>query len=222
VSTSTVAERVAAVRTRIERAARSADRDPASVRLVAATKTVGVDRIAEAVAAGVTDLGENRAQELLEKAPALAGVTALAPVTWHFLGALQRNKIGRLAPWVGCWQSIDRGELGLAIDRHAPGARVLIEVNVAGEVQKPGCAPADAPVLLDQLRAAGLDVVGLMTVPPQGDDPCPWFAMLRDLGARLGLPELSMGMTDDFELAVREGATMVRVGRALFGPRAPG
>jgi hypothetical protein len=220
-STPTVAERVAAVRTRIERAARAAGRDPAEVRLVAATKTVGVDRIAEAVAAGVTDLGENRAQELLEKAPALAGMGALTPVTWHFLGNVQRNKIGRLAPWVGCWQSIDRRELGPAISRHAPSARVLIEVNVAGEIQKPGCAPEDAPALLDELRAAGLDVVGLMTVPPHGDEPCPWFAMLRDLGARLGLPELSMGMTDDFELAVREGATMVRVGRALFGSRAP-
>jgi pyridoxal phosphate enzyme (YggS family) len=212
-----VAARVAGVRARIESAARAADRDPGEVVLVAATKTVPVDLIAAAVAAGVTDLGENRAQELLGKAPAIAEREPAA--RWHFLGALQRNKVRSLAPWVECWQSVDRPEVGDTIARHAPGARVLVEVNLAGEAQKAGCGPDDAAPLVDRLRAAGLAVDGLMTVPPHGDDPRRWFADLRELGGRLGLAELSMGMTDDFELAIAEGATIVRVGRALFGPR---
>ncbi|HEY8216229.1 MAG TPA: YggS family pyridoxal phosphate-dependent enzyme [Acidimicrobiia bacterium] len=216
----TIAERVAAVRSRIDAAARAAGRDPAAVRLVAACKTVPPERIAEAAAAGVTDVGENRAQELLAKAPALAGVIDdRAPLVWHFLGVLQRNKVRPLASWVRCWQSVDRPELAPLIARHAPRTRVLVEVNVAGEPQKAGCAPADASALVDALHDAELDVAGLMTVPPQGDDPRPWFATLRELASRLGLAELSMGMTDDFELAIAEGATMVRIGRALFGPR---
>jgi uncharacterized pyridoxal phosphate-containing UPF0001 family protein len=120
---------------------------------------------------------------------------------------------------VTCWHSVDRVQLGPVLARHAPGARVLVEVNLAGEDQKAGCAPRDAATLVDALRDEQLDVVGLMTVPPHGDDPRPWFAMLRGLAAQLGLRELSMGMSDDFELAIAEGATIVRVGRALFGPR---
>jgi pyridoxal phosphate enzyme (YggS family) len=221
VSGTTVASRVEAVRARIDAAARAADREPGTVRLVAATKTVAVEAIAEAVAAGVTELGENRAQELLAKAPSLVRDVGLVtvPVTWHFLGRLQRNKVRPLAPWVTWWQSVDRPELGAAIARHAPRARVLVEVNLGAEPQKAGCAPDDAPGLVDALRAAGLDVAGLMTVPPHGDDPRRWFAALRELGERLDLTELSMGMTDDFELAIAQGATIVRVGRALFGPR---
>ena len=210
------------VRERIAAAARGAGRDPEAVRLVAATKTVPAEQVAEAVALGVTDLGENRAQELLAKAEALdAGLPApTPPVCWHFLGRLQRNKVRGLAARVTWWQSVDREPLGLAIARHAPGARVLVEVNVAGEPQKGGCAPDDAARLVDAFRRAGLRVEGLMTIPPAGDDPRPWFATLRDLAADLGVHELSMGMTDDFEAAVAEGATMVRVGRAIFGARA--
>jgi PLP dependent protein len=214
---SSVGERVGAVRARIATAARAAGRDPDGVRLVAACKTVDVARVAEAVAAGVDDLGENRAQELLRKAPELADTGA--GVTWHFLGALQRNKVRPLAPWVRCWQSVDRAELGATLARHAPGARVLVEVNLAGEPQKAGCAPGDVGTLVDELRGAGLDVAGLMTVPPHEGDPRPWFAMLRDLASRWDLAELSMGMTDDFEAAIAEGSTMVRIGRALFGAR---
>jgi uncharacterized pyridoxal phosphate-containing UPF0001 family protein len=140
-------------------------------------------------------------------------------VRWHFLGRLQRNKVRALAPWVACWQSVDRPELGAELARRAPGARVLVEVNLGEEPQKGGCLPAAVPGLVDGLRAAGLRVDGLMAVPPHADDPRRWFAALRDQGAALGLPELSMGMTDDFDVAVEEGATMVRVGRALFGPR---
>jgi pyridoxal phosphate enzyme (YggS family) len=210
---SSVAERVAEVRGRIDAAAARAGRDAASVTLVAATKTVDAARVQEVVDAGVVDVGENRAQELL-------GKTDVHGARWHFLGQLQRNKVRQLAPWVTCWQSVDRVELGTEIARRAPGARVLVEVNVGEEPQKGGCAPAAVPALVDALRADGLDVAGLMTVPPHDSDPRRWFARLRDQAAALGLAELSMGMTDDYEVAVEEGATMVRVGRALFGPRA--
>jgi pyridoxal phosphate enzyme (YggS family) len=208
----TVAARVVEVRDRIATAAARAGRDPGAITLVAATKTVDVARVQQVVDAGVVDIGENRAQELVAK-------TAVEGARWHFLGQLQRNKVRQLAPWVGCWQSVDRAELGAEIARRAPGARVLVEVNVGEETQKGGCAPAAVPALVDALRTDGLDVAGLMTVPPHDDDPRRWFAQLREQAADLGLAELSMGMTDDFELAIEEGATMVRVGRALFGPR---
>jgi pyridoxal phosphate enzyme (YggS family) len=215
--TSTVTANIEAVRARIAAAAARAGRDPGGVLLVAATKTVPAARLHAALAAGLLDLGENRAQELLAKAPELAADPV--PPRWHFLGALQRNKVRALAPWVECWQSVDRPELGAAIARHAPGATVLVEVNLAGEPQKSGCAPAEVARLRDELAGAGLVVTGLMAVPPAADDPRPWFARLRGLGEQLGLAELSMGMTGDFEVAVEEGATIVRVGRALFGER---
>jgi pyridoxal phosphate enzyme (YggS family) len=210
-----VAAAVAAVQARIAAAASRAGRDPAAVTLVAATKTVPAEPIAAAVAAGVHDLGENRAQELLAKAPALAG----AAPRWHFLGPLQRNKVKALAAWVTCWETIDRVALGAAIARHAPGAHVLVEVNLGREPQKAGCAPEATGALVDELRGLDLAVDGLMAVPPLGADPRPFFVQLRELAARAALPELSMGMTGDFEVAVEEGATLVRVGRALFGQR---
>jgi pyridoxal phosphate enzyme (YggS family) len=213
---SEIADRVAAVQARIEDAARRAGRDPASVTLVAATKTVEVARIADALAAGVARLGENRAQELLEKAPALVDAPAHE---WHFLGSLQRNKVRALAPLVALWHSVDREPLVEEIARRAPGARVLLEVNLAGETQKSGVAPAGAGALADAARTRGLVVAGLMAVPPAGDDPRPWFAQLRALGATLEVTDLSMGMSDDFEIAVEEGSSIVRVGRALFGDR---
>jgi hypothetical protein len=214
-----VAASIDAVRARIAAAARRAGRREDAVRLVAATKTVPAARLHAALAAGLVDLGENRAQELLAKAPELAADPA--PPRWHFLGALQRNKVRPLAPWVVCWQSVDRPELGPVLARHAPGATVLIEVNLAGEPQKSGCATGGAASLRDELAGLGLTVAGLMAVPPAAEDPRPWFAALRELGDRLGVAELSMGMTDDFEVAVEEGATIVRVGRALFGDRPP-
>jgi PLP dependent protein len=208
---------VAAVRARIAAAAQRAGRAPASVRLVAATKTVPAERIARVLDAGVTELGENRAQELLAKAPELARHDP-AP-EWHFFGHLQRNKVRGLAPWVRCWESLDRRELGAELARRAPGAEVLVEVNLGAEPQKAGCAPEETPALVDALRGLGLAVQGLMAVPPQDGSPRRWFSALRELAAAQELPELSMGMTDDFEEAVEEGATIVRVGRALFGPR---
>jgi pyridoxal phosphate enzyme (YggS family) len=216
-----VAAALAEVRERIAAAALGAGRDPGAVRLVAATKTVRAERVAEAVALGVTDIGENRAQELIAKADAVDELaSSTATLCWHFLGRLQRNKVRSLAARVTWWQSVDRDPLGTAIARHAPGARVLVEVNLAGEPQKGGCAPGDAARLVDAFRKAGLRVEGLMTIPPADEDPRPWFAALRELADALGVHELSMGMTDDFEAAVAEGATMVRIGRAIFGARA--
>jgi pyridoxal phosphate enzyme (YggS family) len=217
---SDVASRYREIRERVERAARDSGRDRDSVLIVGASKTVDLVRIRAALGAGLRDLGENRAQELAAKAPELGDLDGGGP-RWHFLGQLQRNKVRSVAPYVGLWQSVDRAELGAEIARRAPGARVLIEVNVAAEPQKGGCARATVGELADQLRAQGLDVRGLMTVPPAAGDPRPWFAALRDLGEDLRLPELSMGMSGDFEAAVSEGATIVRIGRALFGDRAP-
>jgi pyridoxal phosphate enzyme (YggS family) len=212
-----IAARVAEVRARIAAAARAAGRTSDAVRLLAATKTQPVEAVRAVVAAGVTDIGENRAQELTAKAPALADTDA----TWHFIGRLQRNKVNQLAPWVRWWHSVDRPELVDALAARVAGARILVEVNVAGEAQKGGCAPVDAPTLVDRARAGGLEPVGLMTVAPAEGDPRRTFAALRELGGRLGLAELSMGMTGDYEAAVAEGATVVRLGSALFGPRPP-
>jgi pyridoxal phosphate enzyme (YggS family) len=207
-----VAEQVAEVRAQIARAAVIAGRDPSTVTLVAATKTVDVARVAEVIAAGVPDVGENRAQELLAK-------TEVAGARWHFLGQLQRNKVRQLAPWVACWESVDRAELGLEIAQRAPGARVLVQVNLGEEPQKGGCAPDALAPLVETLAGTGLDVAGLMTVPPHDGEPRRWFARLRELAGGLGLTELSMGMTEDYAVAVEEGATIVRVGRAIFGAR---
>ncbi len=205
------------VRDHIADAARRAGRATDAVTLLGATKTVPAERIAAALALGLVDVGENRAQELLAKAPVLADIET--PPRWHFVGRLQRNKVGALVPWVSVWQTVDREPLAAALARRAPGATVLIEVNLDEEPQKGGCAPDEAEALVDAVRALGLNVTGLMTVHPQHGEPRRWFAALRELGERLALTELSMGMSDDYEIAVEEGATMVRVGRLLFGER---
>lgn len=217
---SSIADNWATVDAQVAGAARRAGRERGDVRVVAATKTVAIERVAELVAAGCSHLGENRAQELLAKAPVLAVGPGRAP-TWHFIGPLQRNKVKALAPWISVWQTIDRPALVTAIAAHAPGATVLIEVNVAAEPQKAGCAPAEVERLVETARQAGLIVAGLMTVPPQASAPRRWFAALADLSDRLRLPELSMGMSNDFEVAIEEGATIVRLGRVLFGDRPP-
>ena len=175
------------------------------------------ERLVEALDAGLTDLGENRAQELLAKATVLADHAT--PPTWHFVGQLQRNKVNGLVPWVTWWHSVDRVALGEAIARRSPGARVLVEVNLGEEAAKGGCAPIETAPLVEALRDLGLDVAGLMTVAPQDGDRRGWLAALRELAASLQFRELSMGMSDDFEAAIEEGATMVRVGRAIFGAR---
>jgi pyridoxal phosphate enzyme (YggS family) len=202
------------------RAARAAGRDPADVRLVAVTMAASVEQIHALLAEGVGELGENRAQQLVARADELARAAAADPTvprpTWHMVGRLQRNKVTALAPWVSWWQSIDRPDLVAPLARHAASGRVLVQVNVDGDPAKGGCAPAEVAALVDDLRTAGLVVAGLMTVPRLEGDPRPTFATLRAIGEGLGLAELSMGMTDDFEAAIAEGATMVRVGRGLF------
>ena len=206
-----VAERLAEVRQRIA----ATGVDPATVTVVAVTKGFGPDTGAAAAAAGLADLGENYAQELRAKAPA-----APAGVRWHFLGSPQRNKIPWLVPLVSLWQGVDRPEVLEALAARRPGAAVLIEVNVGREAAKHGCAPGAAGDLAARGADLGLDVRGLMTVAPAGRaDAARCFSTLAALAGRLALRQLSMGMSDDFDLAVTEGATMVRLGRALFGPR---
>jgi pyridoxal phosphate enzyme (YggS family) len=212
-----IATRLSDVRGRIANAARAAGRDPSDVTLVAVSKEVDASAVLEAAAAGQRDFGENRAQELKIKVDALAAHTE--PLSWHFIGRLQRNKVKAVAASVTLWHSVDRVDIAEVIARYAPGARVLIQVNVGNEAQKGGCPPHAAAALAGSLARLGLNVEGLMTVPPQLDDPRPHFAALRELATRLGLPTLSMGMSADFETAIGEGATVVRVGTSVFGPR---
>ena len=211
-----VVERLALVRRRIE----AAGGTPDGVRVVAVTKGFGPDAVHAAVAAGVGDLGENYADELLAKS-AVAGAADSGPRRWHFLGRVQRNKVRRLAGLVSMWHGLDRVTAGREIAARAPGAAVLVQVNVSGEEQKSGCGFDQAPALVDDLRGLGLDVRGLMAVGPTGPPELarPGYRRLARLAERLGLGERSMGMTDDLEVAVEEGSTMVRVGRALFGAR---
>jgi pyridoxal phosphate enzyme (YggS family) len=193
--------------------------DPAHVRVVAVTKGFGPDAVLAALGAGLVDVGENYAQELLAKHDALTD-PAGREVRWHFLGAVQRNKVAALTPVVSCWQGVARAAEGNAIARRRPGAAVLVEVDVTGAPERNGCAPDEVPDLVDELRTAGLDVHGLMTVAPQEPDAARRaFRLVRVLADDLGLAERSMGMSDDLEIAVAEGSTMVRVGRALFGDR---
>ena len=215
-----IAANLAEVRRRIADAARSAGRAPEEIDLVAVSKEVSADGVVAALAAGQRDFGENRAQELSAKVERVeaAGGRGASPA-WHFIGRLQRNKVKAIAPYVALWHSVDRAELGTEIARHAAGARVLVQVNVAGEERKGGCPPGAVAPIVDTLLDLGLAVDGLMTVPPLVGDPRPHFAALRDLATRLGLPVLSMGMSGDFEAAIGEGSTLVRVGRAVFGPR---
>jgi hypothetical protein len=212
-----VAERLHSVRLRIERAGG----DPAAVRIVAVTKGFGPDAVRTALAAGLHDIGENYANELVAKAAELQeDAPSPPPVRWHFLGAIQRNKVARLAPLVGVWQSVSRTEEGDRIARFAPGATVFVEIDTTGRSGRNGCAPDDAHALVPRLRDAGLDVRGLMTVAAPGPEAAAQaFSTVRALADELQLEERSMGMTDDLEAAVRAGTTMVRMGRALFGER---
>ncbi len=221
-----VRDRLATVRRRLA----AAGGDPAAVRVVAVTKGLGLEAVADALAAGVTDVAENYASELVAKATGTASRSGTAPggtapggaaaPRWHFLGAIQRNKVRRLAPLVDCWQSVARVVEGEEIARHRPGARVLVQVDTTGEPGRNGCAPDEVGDLVGVLRQLPLDVAGLMTVAPRPPEPpSPAFAVVRRLADELGLAERSMGMSDDLEEAVAQGSTMVRVGRALFGPR---
>lgn len=195
--------------------------DPAAITLLAVTKGFPAAVAVDASAAGLVDLGENYAQELVAKAPEVAA--AGHPVRWHAIGRLQTNKVRALAPLVALWQSIDRPGLAAEVAKRAPGARVLIQVNVSDEPDKGGCAPADTADLVARSVDLGLDVAGLMAVGRTGapDAARPGFATLRTLADRLDLPVRSMGMSADLAVAVQEGSTLLRVGSALFGPRGP-
>lgn len=213
-----VAERVAGVRGRIA----ASGGDPVAVRLVAVTKTFPPEAALAALAAGVTDLGENYADELVHKAAALAQLQgdAAGGARWHFLGSVQRNKLGRLAPVVAHYDSVDRLAEGAAIARRRPGASVLVEVDTAGTPGREGIPPAEVPALVASLQGLELVVEGLMTVaPPEREAAAAAFALVDRLRRDLGLAEASMGMSEDLELAVAAGSTMVRIGRALFGLR---
>ena len=215
-----LAARVDRVRNRIA----DAGGDPAAVTLLAVTKGFGPEVALAAARAGLHELGENYAQELVAKAPVLAAEVhagAVEAVRWHFIGRLQRNKVRALAPHVGLWQSVDRASLGEEVARRAPGAAVLVQVNATDEPQKGGAAPADVADLVGRLVDLGLMVDGLMTVGRTGSpaDARAGFDLVTRLADDLDLPVRSMGMSGDLEVAVAAGSTMVRVGTALFGAR---
>ena len=226
-----LARRVHQILDRIRCAAERAGRLPDTVRLVAATKTVPAERIREGLGVGLTLLGENRMQEALSK---VALLRDLSP-RWHFIGQLQRRKVRDAIGPFELIHSVDSVELAKEINRRAGDAgvkqAVLLEVNIAGEVSKAGFSPQ---VLMQDLRLLGdlpyLRIQGLMTIPPpteRPEDARPYFRGLRELGVRIAaqrvsslvMQEYSMGMSHDFEVAIEEGATLVRVGTAIFGAR---
>jgi len=212
------------VRERIARAAERAGRRADDVLLVGVSKTVDAARIRAAVAAGLAALGENRVQEARDKIAELG-----RPVAWHLVGHLQTNKAREALDLFDVVHSVDRIELARELDRRARArgrpVDALVQVNVAAEPSKGGWPPEAVETAVEALTAlGGLRVRGLMTIPPavdRAEDARGWFRALRKLAERHGLADLSMGMSGDFEVAVEEGATMVRVGTAIFGPRPP-
>ncbi|MEY2590827.1 MAG: dependent protein [Acidimicrobiaceae bacterium] len=197
------------VRGRIADAGGDAD----GITLVAVTKGHGPDVVDAALAAGLVDLGESYAQELLAKANDAA--------RYHFIGRLQRNKVRSIAHLVHLWQSVDRLVLAAEIAARAPAARVLVQVNLTDDPERGGASPPHVAGLVEGARDLGLDVAGLMAVGPPGGPEAArdGFAEVVRLADQLGLPERSLGMSDDLEVAVQAGATIVRVGTALFGAR---
>lgn len=218
------------VMNRIASAAQRAGRDPASVRLVVVTKTVDVERIREAVAAGAVVLGENRVREAKEKIEKLGAIAI-----WDLIGHLQTNKAKYAIKLFDLIHSVDNLELAKELDKQAAKIgkvqKVLIEVNIAGEASKAGMAVKNSPALVrEAAKLKNISIQGLMTIPPFSENPedsRPYFCVLRELAesiAKENIPnaamnELSMGMSGDFEVAIEEGATMVRVGAAIFGER---
>jgi len=225
-----IGDNVQTVYERLRQAALAVRRRADSVRLVAATKSISVEAIREGLAAGLTILGENRLQEALPKIEALRG----EPVRWHFIGRLQRRKVRSVVGLFDLIHSVDSFELAREIDQRAKRAgqrqAVLLEVNIGDEATKAGFRPDDLHSHLAELsRLSYMVVKGLMTIPPPTSDPeqaRPYFRRLRDLAQELGqhapglsMEELSMGMSNDYVVAVEEGATLVRVGTAIFGSR---
>lgn len=221
-------DRLASIHERIRTVATRAARDPGSIELMAVSKTFPVEAIQEAVSAGQTLFGENRVQEILAKAPLLP-----AHLRWHLIGPLQSNKIRKVLPHVEMIQSVHSLDIARHIQRIASELdlrpRILLEVNIAAEPTKHGFSPADLPGQIDELLAHDrLSIEGLMGIPPfeeNAETARPHFAALRllrdalQIRSGLPLPALSMGMSHDFEVAIEEGSTLVRVGTAIFGGR---
>ena len=212
-----VAANLATVRSSIERTGR----DPDTVRIVAVTKGQPATIVGAALAVGLVDIGENYADELVTKAELLANATPA--VRWHFQGRLQTNKINRLIPYVWLWQTVDSTDRAHALAVRAPGAKVLVQVDLSGDPGRSGVAPGMVSAVVTQCGAVGLDVLGLMCVAPLpgggAPDPATAFARVSHMADELGLEHRSMGMSDDFEAAVRSGSTIIRIGSALFGAR---
>jgi pyridoxal phosphate enzyme (YggS family) len=217
-------ERLAAVRDRMAAAARAAGRAAADVTLVAVSKTHDADAISSAIAAGQRVFGENRVQEAQAKYPALKA--AHPDLMLHLIGPLQSNKAKEAVALFDVIETVDRPKLADALAREMERAgrrpRCFIQVNTGEEPQKAGVLPAAADAFIAECRERWrLPVVGLMCIPPLDQEPSPHFALLREIARRHGLPELSMGMSADYEVAIRLGATYVRVGTAIFGGRPP-
>ncbi len=227
-ATEPIAAALLAVRTKIEAAARQADRDPCSVSLLAVSKRKPIEAIEAAYRAGQRDFGENYVQELQQKA---AELSHLPEIRWHYIGHLQRNKARHVVADTHLLHGVDSPRLVAELNKRAGAAgrrpAVLAQVNVSAEQSKSGCTPAELSELLTTMHAAEhLEPRGLMTMPPWDDDPEAargYFIRLRQLrdehGGPAKLPELSMGMSHDFAVAIAEGATIVRVGTAIFGAR---
>jgi hypothetical protein len=216
-----IASRLADVRARIAAAARAAGRDPSSVALVAVSKTMPEQAVAEALAAGQRLFGENRVQEAKAKFPALR--ERFPDLRLHLIGHLQTNKAEEAVAVADLAETVDRPKLAEALAKAmaklGKPIPVYVQVNTGEEPQKGGVAPLEAEALVARCRALGLEVRGLMCIPPVEDEPAPHFALLADMARRFGLAEISMGMSGDFEMAIRLGATHVRVGTAIFGAR---
>ena len=218
----TAAARLAEVRARIAAAEKLARRPAGSVRLIAVSKTFGVEAIRPFIEAGQRDFGENRVQEAAAKWPALRA--AFPDVALHLIGPLQSNKVSDAVSLFDAIHTIDRDRIAEAIAaemrKQGRTPRLLVQVNTGEEPQKAGVAPAEADAFVTRCREVhGLAIDGLMCIPPAGQVPAPHFALLAKLAGRLGLASLSMGMSGDYETAVTTGATDVRVGSALFGAR---
>jgi pyridoxal phosphate enzyme (YggS family) len=220
---SDVSQNLRRVRAQIETAAREAGRDPASVTLVAVSKTMPAERIAAAIAAGQRVFGENRVQEAEQKWPALRN--GHPDVRLHLIGALQTNKVGKAVELFDTIETVDRPKLAqsLAREMEKTGLRrdCFIQVNTGAEPQKAGILPEQADAFIREcIGTLALPVIGLMCIPPVGEEPSLHFALLREIARRHGLAHLSMGMSADYPVAITFGATHVRVGTAIFGHRA--
>lgn len=220
----TIARRLAAVRDAIAQAAHAAGRDPATVELVAVGKTYGAETMIEAIDCGQRIFGENRVQEAAGKWPDLKA--RWPDIRLHLIGPLQTNKVKDVIGLVDTLQTLDRESLALALvkarDKGDRLPELLVQVNTGREPQKAGVAPEETDAFIARCRGEwNLPVVGLMCIPPADEPAALHFALLRDIAARNGLAQLSMGMSGDYQTAVRFGATMVRVGSAIFGARAP-